>query len=177
MTTRARSGWFWQVQGIEEIKLLRGGFAQAVEAALSGVGGVFLDARQQRERDARTGAFALGLQPHAHDAIEDECQEADHRVGADAIIWFERIDNSLIVRIHGADDTFTFENWFHGQGTSAHLQGFAAGGEWLGHEQVNDLVAVMSDQIANLNDGTTAYGILPGQTPDEILAAIDAAWV
>jgi Ca2+-binding RTX toxin-like protein len=92
-------------------------------------------------------------------------------------IWFERIDNSLIVRIHGADDTFTFENWFHGQGTSAHLQGFAAGGEWLGHEQVNDLVAVMSGQIANLNDGNTAYGILPGQTPDEILSAIDAAWV
>jgi Ca2+-binding RTX toxin-like protein len=92
-------------------------------------------------------------------------------------IWFERIENSLIVRIHGSDDTFTFENWFYGQWVSAYVQGFSAGAEWLSHEQVNDLVAVMSDQIANLNDGTTAYGILPGQTPDEILAAIDAAWV
>ena len=70
---------------MEEIKLLRGGFAQAVEAARAGVGGVFLDARQQRERATRACAMALCLQSHAHDAVQDERQEADHRVGADAI--------------------------------------------------------------------------------------------
>jgi Ca2+-binding RTX toxin-like protein len=91
-------------------------------------------------------------------------------------VWFERIDNSLIVRIHGQDDTFTFENWFYGQGASAHVQGFSAGGEWLSYEQVNGLIDVMSGDIANLNDGTTAYGLLPGQTPEVILSAIDEAW-
>ena len=84
-TRRIRSGGFWQVQGIEEIKLLGGGLAQAVEAAHAGVGGVFLDARQQRERAARAGTVPLGLQPHAHDAVEDERQEADQGVGADAV--------------------------------------------------------------------------------------------
>lgn len=91
-------------------------------------------------------------------------------------VWFERIDNSLIVRIHGQDDTFTFENWFYGQGASAHVQGFSAGGKWLSYEQVNGLIDVMSGDIANLNDGTTAYGLLPGQTPEVILSAIDEAW-
>jgi hypothetical protein len=85
VTTAGRSGGFWQVQGIEEIKLLGGGLAQAVEAARAGVGGVFLDARQQRERAARVGTVPLGLQPHAHDAVEDERQEADQGVGADAV--------------------------------------------------------------------------------------------
>ena len=88
-------------------------------------------------------------------------------------VWFERIDNSLIVRLHGADDTLTFEDWFQ----SAHINGFAAGGEFLSYANVNALVAEMSSYVADLNDGTTAYGLLPGQTPDTVLTAIDTAWV
>lgn len=101
--------------------------------------------------------------------FEDDIQAED--------IWFERLDNDLIMRLHGADDTFTFENWYHGASANAGVQGFSAGGEWLGAGQVNALVTAMADDIANLNDGTTAYGILLGDTPDDVLTAIDAAWV
>ncbi len=92
-------------------------------------------------------------------------------------VWFERIDNSLIVRLHGADDTFTFENWYYSDNPSAYVQGFAAGNEWLSYDQVNSLVTAMQPHIADLNDGTTAYGILVGETPDSVLTAIDDAWV
>ncbi len=92
-------------------------------------------------------------------------------------IWFERLDNTLVVRLHGADDTFTFENWYVGDNPSAYVQGFAAGGEWLSYAQVNTLVDAMQDYVPDLNDGTTAYGILLGETPESVLTAIDSAWV
>jgi Ca2+-binding RTX toxin-like protein len=92
-------------------------------------------------------------------------------------IWFERIDNSLILRLHGAADTFTFENWFYGQNPSAHLQGFSAAGKWLGYDKVNDLVSAMQPHISNMNDGTTAYGIKLGETPESVQNAIESAWV
>lgn len=92
-------------------------------------------------------------------------------------VWFERIGNNLIMRLHGADDSFTFENWFWSTGPNAHLQGFQAGDEWLSYQKVNSLVNAMSPYIADLNDGTTAYGILPGEAPDSVVDAIEAAWV
>ena len=74
MTTRATSGRFWQVEAVEEVELLRGGFAQRVEAALSCMSGVLLDAGEQAQSGTRTGAMPLGLQAHAHDAPEDKCK-------------------------------------------------------------------------------------------------------
>jgi hypothetical protein len=47
--------------------------------------GVLLDPRQQIKRGTWTGCVALGLQPHAHDAVEDESEEADQGMGADAV--------------------------------------------------------------------------------------------
>ena len=92
-------------------------------------------------------------------------------------VWFERIDNDLILRLHGADDTYTFESWYYGTNANAGVQGFSADGEWLDAGQVNSLVTAMANDIVNLNDGTTASGILLGETPDDVLTAIDAAWV
>lgn len=91
-------------------------------------------------------------------------------------VWFERIDNSLIVRLHGADDTITFEGWFQSTNPSAYINGFVADGEFLSYTEVNSLVTSMSSYVADLNDGTTAYGLLPGETPDTVLTAIDTAW-
>ena len=51
MTTFS-SGGFWQVQGVEEVELLLGGFAGAFEGAFADMGGVFLDACEQIERGA-----------------------------------------------------------------------------------------------------------------------------
>ena len=44
-----------------------------------------MNALEQIEGGARARAVAFRFQPHAHDAVEDEGQEADHGVGADAI--------------------------------------------------------------------------------------------
>jgi len=93
VTTRAVPGRFWQAQGVKDVEWLRGAFAQALEAALPGVGGVFLDARQEIERGAGAGGVALGFQAQAHDAPEHEGEgegegegeEADQGVSADAI--------------------------------------------------------------------------------------------
>lgn len=91
-------------------------------------------------------------------------------------IWFERIDNSLIMRLHGADDTFTFENWYWGNDHHGHVRGFIADGKFMEASKVDGLTDAMALDIANLNDGTTAYGLLPGETPETILTAIETAW-
>ena len=83
--TTSWSGGFWQVQCIEEVELLRSCFAGAVEGAFANMGGVLLYAREQVKGGARACAVSLGLQAHAHDAVEDEREETDHGVRADAI--------------------------------------------------------------------------------------------
>ena len=88
-------------------------------------------------------------------------------------IWFERIDNSLIVRLQGSQDSITIEQWYN----DAYVQGFYADGQYLSSEYVNALVGAMDGYIADLNDGTSSYGILPGETPASVMSLIDAAWV
>lgn len=92
-------------------------------------------------------------------------------------LWFERIENSLVIRIHGADDTLTLENWFYLGNPEAYVQGFQAADGWLSYQQVNSLVSSMKPFIADLNDGTTMYGILPGDAPETVLDAIESAWI
>ena len=58
---------------------------RAIEGALADPGLMAMDAGEQIERGSRAGAVALGLQAHAHDAVEHEGQEADQRMGADAV--------------------------------------------------------------------------------------------
>ena len=91
-------------------------------------------------------------------------------------VWFERIDNDLIVRLHGADDTVTFENWYYSDNPHAYVKGFVAGDAFLDYKDVQGLVDAMQPHIADLNDGTTAYGILAGEAPETVLSAIDDAW-
>jgi Ca2+-binding RTX toxin-like protein len=88
-------------------------------------------------------------------------------------LWFERIDNNLVIRLQGSQDTVTIEQWY----TGAYVKGFYAGSEYLDHAYVNALVGAMDSYIADLNDGTSSYGILPGETPASVMSVIDAAWV
>ena len=44
-----------------------------------------MDAGEQIEGGSWAGAGALGLQPHAHDAVEHESEEADQGVGANTV--------------------------------------------------------------------------------------------
>ncbi|TQM92683.1 hypothetical protein BD293_1298 [Roseinatronobacter monicus] len=85
VTTRALSGGFWQVECFEEVQLLRCGVAYSVEAAVSGVCRMFLNARQDVEGELRTCVMAFGLQAHAHDSVQGEGQKADQRMGADTV--------------------------------------------------------------------------------------------
>jgi Ca2+-binding RTX toxin-like protein len=111
----------------------------------------------------------------ARDAAEDVMVFEDDVAPED--VWFERVGNDLVVRLHGAEDSLTFEGWYLNNGVNMHVNGFAAGGQWLSYTEVNTLVTAMAPHVANLNDGTTAYGILPGEEPEDISLAIDTAWV
>ena len=85
MTTRGLSGGSWEVQGVEKLQLFGGCGGKALDGAIADLGLVPLDAREQVERGAGAGAVTLGLQPHAHDAVEDQRQKADERVRANAV--------------------------------------------------------------------------------------------
>ena len=50
----------------------------AFELAIGDLGLLAMNAGEQVEGGARARRMALGLQPHAHDAVEDESEEADH---------------------------------------------------------------------------------------------------
>ena len=79
------SGQSGDVQGLEEIELLRCCFAGAVEDAVADMSGVFLDPGEKIE--CRSGADVMfpGFQPCAHDAVEHECEKADQRMSTDAV--------------------------------------------------------------------------------------------
>ena len=77
-----RSG---EVQGIEEIKLLRSCFAGGVEDVITDMGGVFLDPGEKIECCTRTCTMFSSFSAHPHDAVEHECEKADQRMRMDAI--------------------------------------------------------------------------------------------
>jgi len=85
VTTERGSGGFWQVESVEELQLFRGDRRKAVEGPFANICRMALNAFQKIEGGARAGAVAFRLQAHAHHAVEDEGQEADHGVGTDAI--------------------------------------------------------------------------------------------
>ncbi len=79
------SGRFVQAQGFEEVELFRLLTCEGGLGCRADTGDMLLNAFQKIESGARACAVPLGFQAHAHDAVEDESQEADHGVGADAI--------------------------------------------------------------------------------------------
>ena len=85
MSRHRPSGGFWQAQGVEEVELSGMLLLVPLEGAGTDMGGVFLDAGQKVERGSGACGMALCFQAHAHDAVEDEDQEADHGVRADAV--------------------------------------------------------------------------------------------
>ncbi len=59
--------------------------AGAVEGVVADMGGVLLDAREEVEGGARARGVPLCFQPHAHDAVEHEGEEADQGMGTDTV--------------------------------------------------------------------------------------------
>lgn len=64
------------------LRLLSGGgcFGGGADA-----GHVLVNAFQKIESGTRAYSVTLGFQTHAHDAVKDEGQKADHGMGADAV--------------------------------------------------------------------------------------------
>ena len=79
------SGWFFDVHCVEEVALLLCGLAGSGEGSLSGGRCVLLNAGEDVEGGSWACGIASGFEAHAHDAVEDECEEADHGVGANAV--------------------------------------------------------------------------------------------
>ncbi len=68
----AVSGGCFEAQGFEEVELLRLLTREGGLGCRADTGDVLLNASQQIESSARARAVALGFQPHAHDAVEDQ---------------------------------------------------------------------------------------------------------
>ena len=85
-------------------------------------------------------------------------------------VWFERSGDDLIVRMDGADDTFTFEGWYDGESAGARIKEFRAGGKRLSRDKVEDLVDAMEDHVSDLNDEDELA------VPASVLSAVDDAW-
>ena len=99
-------------------------------------------------------------------------------------LWFERVDNDLVMRLLGATDSITFKDWYFSsdpaknwnspEAAKRYVYGFEAGGELLSQAKVNSLVSAMAGFTAN--DGSTAYGASAAELPASVRNAINAAW-
>ena len=94
-------------------------------------------------------------------------------VNKDAL-WFERIDNDLVVRLLGSEDSITFEGWYHQSSSHRYIYGIQAGDDFLSYNNVNRLVAAMAS--FDPNDGTTAYGVTASELPTSVQVAVNGAW-
>ena len=79
-------GGLWQVQRREERLLQGGDFGQAAESLpVCGLNRLLVNAPQLFEQAGRRLLRVAGFEPHAHDAVEDQSDEADQRMGANAL--------------------------------------------------------------------------------------------
>ncbi len=100
-------------------------------------------------------------------------------------LWFERVDNDLVMRLSGATDSMTFKDWYFSSDPAKnwnspdtakrYVYGFEAGGELLTQSKVNSLVSAMAG--FTVNDGSTAYGASAADLPGAVRNAINSAWV
>ena len=72
-------------QGFEERQRLRLGSSGFDERLLADIGGDSLDLGVDLQGSLLVCAVTFGFKAHAHDAVEGQGRETDHRLGADAI--------------------------------------------------------------------------------------------
>lgn len=89
-------------------------------------------------------------------------------------LWFERIDNNLVMKLLGSEDSITYKDWFHSDEAVRNIYGIEAGDDFLNYQDVNRLVAAMAS--FDPNDGTTAYGVTASELPDSVRIAVDSTW-
>ncbi|MDZ7920676.1 calcium-binding protein [Rhodoferax sp.] len=89
-------------------------------------------------------------------------------------LWFERIDNDLVMKILNTNDSMTFKDWYYSTDAKRYVQGIYTADAALSYNQVNQLVEAMASFSAN--DGTTAYGVTTGTLPQSVQTAINQVW-
>ena len=75
----------WQLQGLEQTELFRGGSADAGVRLVADGGAVLLDAPELLQCLGRARCMYGSFQAHAHDAVHGRREEADQLMGADAL--------------------------------------------------------------------------------------------
>ena len=85
----------------EQIKLLRGGLADACVGTLADGGAGASDAAKHLQRRLRLALLLARFEAHAHHPVVHQSEEADQRVGADAI----RAGGGIRVRSRGRSAT------------------------------------------------------------------------
>lgn len=89
-------------------------------------------------------------------------------------VWFERVDNDLVVRLLGSEDSITFQSWYKSDNINAHILGFQAGDDILRYSDVQGLVSAMAS--FKPNDGTSVYGATSSELPQNVELAVTSAW-
>lgn len=89
-------------------------------------------------------------------------------------IWFERVDNDLVLRLLGSEDSIRFSGWYQSNAAEKSVLGFQAGENLLYSTDVSQLVSAMAS--FEPNDGSTAYGVRGSELPDPVKVAVDSAW-
>lgn len=89
-------------------------------------------------------------------------------------LWFDRVDNDLVVRLLSSEDSITFADWYHSSSPSKYIYGFQTGEDFLNYTDVSRLVSAMAS--FDPNDGTTAYGVTASELPESVQVAVNSAW-
>ena len=89
-------------------------------------------------------------------------------------LWFERIDNDLVMKILDTTDSMTFKDWYYSTDAKRYVAGISTVDAALSYNQVNQLVDAMASFSAN--DGTTAYGVSSSTLPASVQTTINQVW-
>ncbi len=89
-------------------------------------------------------------------------------------LWFERVDNDLVMKILNTTDSMTFKDWYYSNDPKRYVQGIYTADAALSYNQVNQLVNAMASFSAN--DGTTAYGVTTASIPQSVQTTINQVW-
>ena len=85
MTQQGWSGRAIDVECLEQFELLGRCLADAAQVLVAELDAVLLQAPQNLQRGLGAVRGAVGFEAHAHDAVEHQGEEADQRVGTNAI--------------------------------------------------------------------------------------------
>ncbi len=89
-------------------------------------------------------------------------------------LWFESIDNDLVVSLLGSQDSINCEDFIYESSPKRYIRGFQADGEFLDYSDVDRLVSAMA--AFDRNDGQPTYGVTAFALPESLQLAVNSPW-